>query len=501
MAKIGIWKTVFCMVQVACWAQALTAQVLSTQEYINTYKYAAMQEMKIYNIPASITLGQGILESASGNSKLSRDCNNHFGIKCRKEWTGSFCLIDDDAPNECFRGYSSAMESYRDHSLFLKGSSRYNGLFTLSVTDYDGWANGLRQAGYATNPAYANILIGIIQKYRLSMYDSMVVFGDDYVSPDSAAQKAIQINGLPAVYARAGDSPESIAKAHELGDWQVYKYNDLKRGESLDPGEIVYLKPKRRKGLVAVATVKPGQDMRDVSQEYGIRLKQLYKKNNLKPCQQVKPGEILSLQHKNPGTPLLQEEKEQPVISVKPDTLVQHHSEGKYEADFHEVKGGETLYSIALAHGIPVDDLVRWNHLESTTLKVGQLLLLRPGLKEGLKDTARTSAAEVHKTLKYHLVLKGETVYSIAKLYNQSPDSIVAWNRIINGVIIPGKELVVMKNGHQLEGNGIPVSYTVQPGDTLYGIARKYGVSVDVIRSKNKLEADKIKIGQVLLLQ
>jgi LysM repeat protein len=476
---------------------------MSTQEYIDAYKYAAMQEMKIYNIPASITLGQGILESGSGNSKLSRDCNNHFGIKCRKEWTGAFCLADDDAPNECFRGYASAMESYRDHSLFLKGSSRYAALFTLAVTDYDGWANGLRQAGYATNPAYATILTGLIQRYRLGMYDSMVLFGEDYVSPDTAAQRLLQINGLPAVYARTGQTPEQVANENELGAWQIYKYNDLQKGEKLDPGEIVYLKPKRRKGLVAVATVKEGQDMRDVSQEYGIKLKQLYKRNNLKPGQQVKPGQVLSLQHKNPTTPELLESVPVKPEVPEPDTApVVVPAPENENSVFHEVKVGETLFSIAQEHGVSVDDLTRWNKLESTSLKVGQLLLLKNGVKANPKDSvsAPRSTAQVTKTMRYHVVIKGETVYSIAKLYSQPVDSIIAWNNIVNGAIFPGKEIIVSQPTVRVPSS-VPVSYTVQSGDTLYSIARKYGVQVEFIRTKNNLDGDKIKVGQVLVLQ
>src|SRR5436190_18155983 len=116
------------------WALSLCGQSTSTREYIDAYKYAAMQEMKVYRIPASITLAQGILESSSGNSPLAKDCNNHFGFKCRKNWTGSSCLADDDAPNECFRGYISAMESYRDHSLFLQDNIRYKRLFEFPVT-------------------------------------------------------------------------------------------------------------------------------------------------------------------------------------------------------------------------------------------------------------------------------------------------------------------------------------------------------------------------------
>ncbi len=507
MFRSNTYKTVLSLFGVVCSFTFLHAQVMSTQEYINAYKYAAMQEMKVYKIPASITLGQGILESASGNSKLSRECNNHFGIKCRKNWTGTFCLADDDAPNECFRGYPSVIESYRDHSMFLAGSSRYATLFTLPVTDYKAWAEGLRTAGYATNPSYGSILIGIIQKYRLGMYDSMVLLGADYVSEDTAAQRAVAVNGLLAVYAKSGQTPADIAKEHDMGTWQIYKYNDLKRGENLDPGEIVYLKPKRRKGSVETAIVGPGQDMREISQQYGIKLKHLYKKNHLKPGQQVKAGEVLTLQKKNDKTPLLMQPGETP---VKPDPVkpkpadpapVKPQPKVNLNAEYHEVQPGETLYAIAQKYGLLVEDLIKWNKLENSTLKTGQLLVLRQNLKSSSADTTRASASksQLDKSTKYHTVIAGETLYSIAKLYNQPVDSIMAWNNLKNSVLKPGMELKV--SGLQIKANETPRTYTVQQGDTLYSISRKFGVSVADLKKWNKLVNDSIAPGNTLLLQ
>ncbi|MCC7297627.1 MAG: LysM peptidoglycan-binding domain-containing protein [Bacteroidia bacterium] len=476
------------------------AQVMSTQEYIDAYKYAAMQEMKVYNIPASITLSQGILESASGNSKLATQCNNHFGIKCRKEWTGQYCLADDDAPNECFRGYPSAMDSYRDHSLFLKNGSRYNGLFALQITDYQGWANGLRAAGYATNPAYAKTLIGVIEKYRLSMYDSMVVLGEDYMSPDTAAQRVITKNGLPAVFAKAGQTPDQIARENELGTWQIYKYNDLKRGESLDPGEIVYLKPKKRSGTVLIATVKEGETMRDISQEYGIKLKHLYKKNHLKPGQQVRPGEILSLQAKNPVTPQTVETvapKAKPAPEVKPVPK----TNSALDKEFHEVKPGETLFSIAAKYGVTVQELMLWNKLSSEDLKAGQLLVLKDGdHSSGRSDTTgKSNIPEIKNTLKFHTVLSGETLYSISKLYNQPVDSIIKWNNLKSNSLSVGQELVVSPTVTKAVNN--PKTYTVQAGDTLYSISRRFGISVAEIRRLNRLTNDNLAVGSTLVLQ
>ena len=269
----------------------LSAQLMSTRQYIDSFKLVAMQEMRAYGVPASITLGQGVLESASGNSKLAKNCNNHFGIKCRSNWTGKFCLADDDAKDECFRGYETAFDSYRDHSLFLKGGKRYFLLFELSATDYKGWANGLREAGYATNPNYGNILIGVIEKYRLSQYDSMVIFGEDFYTPGAAANNApTEVNGIQAIMAKPGETPEQVADRYNMSTWQIYKYNDISKGDMLSPGEIIYLKPKRRRAVENNHTVKNGETMREISQKYGVKVKHLYKLNRLEPGLEVRPG-------------------------------------------------------------------------------------------------------------------------------------------------------------------------------------------------------------------
>lgn len=484
----------------------LAAQVMSTREYIDAYKFAAMQEMKIFGIPASITLGQGILESASGNSKLARECNNHFGIKCRKNWTGSFCLADDDAPNECFRGYPSAMESYRDHSLFLKNSSRYASLFTYPVTDYKSWAGGLRTAGYATNPAYASTLIGVIEKYRLGMYDSMVLLGEDYFSPDTAAGRLMLVHGLPAVTAGSGQTPEQIARQHDMGAWQIYRYNDLKRGESLNPGEIVYLKPKRRKGDAESHVIKEGETLRSVSQEHAVKLKQVYRKNRLKPGQQVRPGEVIYLQKKREVPPALQSPEGQGVNgsstalpAAKTELPANVAKEAPQHPDFHEVQAGETLFSIARKRNVSVADLRKWNNLDTVLLKPGQLLVLKPGVKSAPADTIRQGSgkAEIDMSVTFHTVMSGETLYSIAKLYNTKPDSLISWNKLSTLNLRPGQELRVkapVKKNDRL----VPKTYTVQPGETLYQISRKYGVSVEAVKTANNLTGNDIRPGQVL---
>jgi len=155
---------------IGCFAQYTEPDIYN---YIDTYKEIAIEKMITYKIPASITLAQGIFESACGTSRLATEANNHFGIKCHKEWDGDSIKHDDDERQECFRKYSKAEESYNDHSLFLTSRPRYANLFTLDVMDYQGWAHGLKSAGYATNPQYAYRLISLIERFNLSKQDTI----------------------------------------------------------------------------------------------------------------------------------------------------------------------------------------------------------------------------------------------------------------------------------------------------------------------------------------
>lgn len=373
---------------------------MSTREYIDSFKVVAMQEMRMHGVPASITLGQGVLESASGNSKLAKNCNNHFGIKCRSTWTGAFCLADDDAKDECFRGYPSVYESYRDHSLFLKNSKRYFPLFELSATDYKGWATGLREAGYATNPSYANILIGVIEKYHLGLFDSVVVMGDDYVIPseaggntnnnpnagNSAMAGVSEVNGIQAIIAKPGETPEALAARYNLGIWQIYKYNDIEKGQMLNPGEIIYLKPKRRRSTETNHLVKPGESMREISQQYGVKVKHLYKLNRLELGEEVQPGEVLNLRSKRSNPPITLipgSDTASRMQTAKPVDYRKFMSNdvspvtGQPQDTYHFVKSGETLYSISKTFGVTVEQIRVWNSLSTNQINVGQRLKVR----------------------------------------------------------------------------------------------------------------------------
>ncbi len=253
------------------------------EDYIKEYREVAVEEMRRYHIPASITLAQGLLESGAGQGTLARKSNNHFGIKCGGDWRGKTVKHDDDARNECFRVYKNAKESYRDHSKFLAGRSRYAALFKLNITDYKGWAHGLKKAGYATNPRYAYQLIDIIERYDLYKYDKKG--GLKWMKENPNPHQPYLANGLVYVIARDGDTWKNLSKELDISQRKLRKYNDLYKGYELQDGDIIYLEKKNRKAQKGyiVHVLRAGESMYSVSQKYGIRLKRLYKMNKMRP--------------------------------------------------------------------------------------------------------------------------------------------------------------------------------------------------------------------------
>jgi LysM repeat protein len=283
-------------------------------KYIDRYKDVAIREMHIYGIPASITLAQGILESGAGQSELARKANNHFGIKCHKEWTGKTYFMDDDAPHECFRVYDDPEDSYRDHSEFLKTRDRYKFLFEMPVTDYASWAQGLKRAGYATNPSYPDLLIRMIQRFGLDRYDdpgykppvavvapvadSSVSKGTrtfPYFAPGPGGRKIYINNHVQLVYAMKGDDFQRIAADFDVSPSRLAGYNDLNQNANLEDGQVIYLGKKRSKGEAKRHVVKKGQTLWDISQLYAVRLDKLYKRNNMVRGMEPAAGKVLKL--------------------------------------------------------------------------------------------------------------------------------------------------------------------------------------------------------------
>jgi len=285
---------------------------LTAEDYINTYKDIAVSEMKRTGVPASITLAQGIIESDYGRSRLAREGNNHFGIKCHNDWTGPVIRHNDDRRNECFRKYRKVEESYYDHSDFLKSGSRYEFLFDLEPTDYKGWARGLKKAGYATNPDYANMLIRKIEENNLMNLDNGYITvpvsqlaarpvnsGIPADVTDTSLAPVVEKNGTPQVAARVprimennrvqyiivreGDTREKLESEFQLLKWELPRYNELNTDFKPVPGQILYLQPKREKAEAGkdIYTTVEGDTMYLVSQKFGVKVKNLYEMNRM----------------------------------------------------------------------------------------------------------------------------------------------------------------------------------------------------------------------------
>jgi LysM repeat protein len=313
-----ILSYIFISVQLLAVAQSSNRnqplEKITRSQYIELYAPFAVEEMLISGVPASITLAQGILESGDGNSLLAQKARNHFGIKCHGMWEGEKFYMDDDANGECFRVYSSVFESYRDHSEFLRTRDRYLDLFKLRRTDYKGWAHGLKAAGYATNPKYPALLIKIIEENELDKYDRMKSAPKGGATPPksdktekdhdkkhtntpteavvSATQRKMFLrNDVRYIRVEQGDTYETLERTLQVRKWQILKYNDKPNGAGLEPGELIYLQPKRSKNRKhSYHFVAEGETLRWISQEYAIKLKNLYKYNELNPGEEPAVG-------------------------------------------------------------------------------------------------------------------------------------------------------------------------------------------------------------------
>lgn len=455
------------------------AQKQTPQEYIAKYKDLAVIEMHRSGVPASITLSQGVLESNSGNSRLAKFANNHFGIKCKGSWTGNVIYADDDAPDECFRAYESVLESYKDHSDFLRKNWRYHPLFELDPKDYKGWCHGLRKAGYATNPQYGDILIRVIERYELHQYDLEELPGTGL--PELVVGETV--NGIPVKTAKEGETVGSIASENDVKDRHIRKWNDLPKEAVITPGEIVYLKPKRRRGAEETHVVAKGDDMRDISQQYGIKLKQLYKKNRMEVGTEPKEGEVLYMQKKRSREDSVEIAVAEPQWKEdKPEQFVNPHSVKKEVIentdfsnpgalnkikievpDFHLVQKGDNIYRIAEKYQILEEDILTWNKdLNLSTMKIGQKIYLKRETAEAANSTVKipvekpvvkepVTEEEIEQIKKEitvdgpitHVVVKGDTLYNITKRYNVTVDQLKEWNNLDDINIRLGQKLQV----------------------------------------------------------
>lgn len=308
---------------------ATSSQRISREEYISRYKHIAIEHQRYYGIPASITMAQGILESDSGNSHLAKGSNNHFGIKCKSNWTGRTFTHTDDAPDECFRAYDSVEASYEDHANFLDSSPRYDSLFRFEPTDYRSWARGLKGAGYATAPDYTQRLVKLIEDNKLYMLDieaqgkvipqrdpivvavesssteevNRIVGGavdpDNYhVSIDIyKGYNIYSINHTHYIIAKPNDTLSSIAKRFELSQKKLRRYNDLGSGDKVSAGDLLYIEHKQSRwlGNIRHHSVLSGETSHIISQQYAIRESSLRRINRLKKGVEPNEGDNLKL--------------------------------------------------------------------------------------------------------------------------------------------------------------------------------------------------------------
>ncbi len=403
-------------------SQISSAQDISIQEYIDEYKALAVAEMKRAGIPASITMAQGILESRNGNSYLAKVGNNHFGIKCHTDWTGKKIHLDDDAPNECFRKYKSVYESFIDHSNFLTRKGRYSSLFELDPLDYKNWAKGLKAAGYATDPQYANKLVTLIERYQLSKFDLPGGIDCDNIVLDLPA--ITYYNRIKTVIFTCDITIAQVARAYKIDEKKLKKYNDFD-SDVIPANNKVYFQPKRNKGPFGLKThiVQKGETMSSISQLYGMKLNCVYHRNRMDEDKQQQPavGQEINLRGKRKSPPVLSTtpivrppvvNPDKPIFVPNPSTGDDDDDEGNID-DFeitppvvnppntdgdgnlpifppttdddedtptsitHIVKQGDTLYSISRKYGVSVAAIKAANGMTSNDLNVGQRLKIK----------------------------------------------------------------------------------------------------------------------------
>jgi LysM repeat protein len=533
-----------CLLGFISFAQDDVKPKLTVQQYIEKYSVLAVEEMHRSHIPASITLAQGILESGNGNSRLATQANNHFGIKCKTTWTGQTLYEDDDAPQECFRKYDAAIDSYRDHSDFLMNGKRYAFLFDLDSKDYKAWAFGLKKAGYATNPQYPELIISFIEKHQLNKYDEVKISEEEKAVAKAEIVKTygkeIIINGVPAITARANESYAQIALNYGIKVYNIYKFNDLQKDDECKTGDTIYLKHKKNKAEIETYTFAKGDNIHSISQRFAIKIDKILSRNNLVLSQQPAIGQLIYFNTNRPQAIIIADHTIQKdsveIIKteispnvIKIDTIVLNETvyedpkknmetmypinentlnyfdtleEKKAELSFfHTVQAGETLYGIAKKYNVKTDALQFLNALKNNNIEIGQKLIVNPNLPSA--DTK-----EPQPVPGYHIVRHGETLFAIAKMYNISVSDLKAINTIENNdikidqrlIIVPVKNSIIAENKPQIDDND-PYYYKVEKGETLFAISRKFNIPAAILRQLNNRSLNQINVGEKIRIR
>lgn len=468
-------------------ARSFGQMQVTTEQYIQTYRGLAEEEEMRTGVPAAISLAQGIVETDSGNGWLVLHSNNHFGIKCKNDWTGETIRYNDDRKHECFRKYDNAAQSWRDHSNFLRQNPRYAFLFRLDPRDYSDWALGLKRAGYATMPDYAQKLIRMIDTYHLQQYTMAALSGDTSAfatlysaRPQAAApaatepefagkrkrgphegtptqvlgpihypQGVFRINRRKVIYVAAGTSLPALVRHYAISLARLRRYNELGAESVLKQGQLLYLQRKAKKGSHARHQVLPGETMQSISQVEGIRLSWLCHRNNLPAATPLTPGEELALRG---------------FVSDRTDVGGRANQHGLF-ALVHRLFGKRTLpqpaFSQQQAEGTPAAPPAPAGPVAASRVQISydtaqppaQSPVLIEKQQEPAKRTwpsdslpARQSWPDsAASSVEFHTVQKGDTLYNLSKRYGVSIAQLQEWNRISGSDIHLGEQLRVSR--------------------------------------------------------
>lgn len=485
--------------------------------YVKQFSAWAMEEQRRVGIPAAITLAQGIYETAAGESELATQANNHFGIKCKKEWRGETFAHTDDAPNECFRKYKSAQESYIDHSNYLKQSVRYAELFDFEKTNYVAWAKGLKRCGYATNPAYAQKLIKMIEDYDLQQFtleaegkrvNEMVPTQETHkvlnqeIRPDSVSAIVIQntnlketvtqnddgtlmLNGLRALRCAKGETLLDKAMKYNIRYARLLEFNELD-DEPLKRDMYIYLEPKRAKGFHNSYLVQEGETVELIAHKEGMNSRQLRIYNLLAQNEQPQAGSVVQLQQLSDTKPasykmskgLSTISSAQNVRLVAPN---QNKTNDEYVATQKVVQQTE---EIEIGYGAE----------PPAELKQQQPNTIQNDLRKVEVKTATPQDPEESQDEFTQLKVKLDKA-----VYARSPQSNIKVSRNDSASVFTQSAVTkTVESSTAVKTIPEGAYHTVVAKETLYSIAKKYGIKVKQLNEWNKLNFEGIKVGQKL---
>ncbi|MFN7115824.1 MAG: glucosaminidase domain-containing protein [Saprospiraceae bacterium] len=474
MSRIATFVLVSLLVTGTIFAQASRDHI---ERYIDKYKELAITEMQRTGIPASIKLGQALIESDAGRSDLARKANNHFGIKCNTDWEGkTFYKKDDDYNDQgehiesCFRVYEDAEASFRGHSEFLlnpRKQFRYGQLFELDPRDYRGWAEGLRRAGYATNPSYSKRLIEVIERHKLYKYDHMTVSNDQLTASNDNRDNTdldgfMVANDVKYVLSRDNEPISEIAKRTHTPVRSLLHYNENLRNDKqrLEQGTRVYLQAKRNtyRGKDTYHTVQLGETMFEIAQEYGLKLEKLYQRNRMEPGMEPAYNERIKLRGgKAANRPTLVSEVPELVVPPAPpkkDTII------------------TTTPKPTPPPVLPVKETPpAENKPQPVTVAESNNAMPNTGIE--------TTAVKPVNNSK----LPG----GLANARPQREDDFDTSDIFESKVEAPAPKPLERPDFH-----------TVAKGDTLWNISQRYNLTVSEVKALNNLSSDSIKLGQKL---